>query len=646
MSRRVTVWPWVEGSDLTHADQGSARAAGELAARLHRSSPPVSLDLPERGWHDLVAAARRSVALLEAVAPGEAHAARLALAGLPEEAAERGLSWTAGATGSGVGQRALLHGDLSLDQFLLGDDDVVRLTDLDRVCLGPVELDLASLRAAQLVHEVQRRRGGPEAADGDTESQADDTRAHGAAAWGAFADGYGRAALSGAWVSAALLARVAEPWRSQTPGWREQTQELGQLALDHLTGTLLPGGRWVTAGHADAADLGQPVPGGRSDPASLPGAAVSPVAGRASRDPAGATTSRSVWRVPREVHGQAQQDGADGGPVTVTVGRAWPAGVHDGQARVAIEGLDERGRLRAGFLTPAGGLTLLPHGADPRLPELTTEARAGSLLVHRAGRRAVVHRADGYVKVVRPGRSTGLVESSVQGAAVARAAGFGAADVLGCTDGAVLTATLHGIPVQRLASDASWSGTWTAWAAGWARWQQLPSAGLAAHTPADEATVLRTWAQRVGALDLLVGTAWVQRLGRTARELDRSPSVDLVPTHRDLHDGQLLWDGERVGVVDLDTVCRAEPALDLANLAVHADLRSAQGLWPRVAVERVEEAVDEVARAAGVPAARWELARRATVARLAAVYSLRPRWRDVVLGWAEHQWDAATRWSV
>ena len=158
--------------------------------------------------------------------------------------------------------------------------------------------------------------------------------------------------------------------------------------------------------------------------------------------------------------------------------------------------------------------------------------------------------------------------------------------------------------------------------------------------------MLRTWAQRVGALDLLVGTPWPERWERTARELDRSPSVDLVPAHRDLHDGQLLWDGERVGVVDLDTVCRAEPALDLANLAVHADLRRAQGLWPAAAVERVEEAVDEVARAAGAPRARLELARRATVARLAAVYSLRPRWRDVVLEWAEQQWDAATRWSV
>ena len=109
----------------------------------------------------------------------------------------------------------------------------------------------------------------------------------------------------------------------------------------------------------------------------------------------------------------------------------------------------------------------------------------------------------------------------------------------------------------------------------------------------------------------------------------------LVPTHRDLHDKQLLWDGRTLGVLDLDTACLAPAALDPANLAVHADLRAAQGLWTEDEAAVVVARAREVARRAGVDDAQWELARLATVARLVAVYAFRPRWRDPVLTWAE-----------
>ena len=49
VSRRVSVWPWVEGSDLSRTDPASVRAAGQLAARLHRSSP-AGLAGPAGAW--------------------------------------------------------------------------------------------------------------------------------------------------------------------------------------------------------------------------------------------------------------------------------------------------------------------------------------------------------------------------------------------------------------------------------------------------------------------------------------------------------------------------------------------------------------------------------------------------------------------
>ena len=52
--------------------------------------------------------------------------------------------------------------------------------------------------------------------------------------------------------------------------------------------------------------------------------------------------------------------------------------------------------------------------------------------------------------------------------------------------------------------------------------------------------------------------------------------------HRDLHDCQLLLapgpDGLRPGVLDCDLMALGDPALDLANLVAHLELRWRQGL--------------------------------------------------------------------
>lgn len=50
------------------------------------------------------------------------------------------------------------------------------------------------------------------------------------------------------------------------------------------------------------------------------------------------------------------------------------------------------------------------------------------------------------------------------------------------------------------------------------------------------------------------------------------PEAPLALAHRDLHDGQLLIAEDRVTILDLDTLSRAEPELDLGNLLAHFDL--------------------------------------------------------------------------
>ncbi|WP_151526443.1 aminoglycoside phosphotransferase family protein [Serinicoccus kebangsaanensis] len=587
---RVSVWPWVEGQDLQAAaaqpDDTSAaatsvlrhaREAGAIVRRLHSLPTAAVPRLPRRGWPEVVDSAQRAVAQLQLVAPTLAHPARLALAGLPDEAAG--------------GDPVLLHGDLSLDQVLVAADGSVLLTDLDRAATGPPEVDLAAMAAARIVQEV----------DADAEGDVEQDR-RGSDLLAAFEAGYGRgdSGSDAPWVAAALLGRIAEPWRAQAPLWEERTEALGRVALDLLASGLLA--RGAQAAHA--------VDGWAhtAPPARWPG-----------------------WQVPARVEDPTTGEGME-------VARAWPAPERDGTVRVAVEGRDARGRLRAGHLTPGGDVELHPPGQDPRLPALAGAARAGSLLVHRAGRRAVVHRQDGYLKVVRPGRATPLAAGSVDGARLARAAGLEAADVLELTDDTVRYQALRGIPVQRLSADPRWPQIWRTWAAAWTRWQRLDGPEGAEHTPRHEAEVLRTWAARSASLGLLAGTPWPDRIERTAQRLAASGGTPLVPAHRDLHDGQLLWDGSRLAVIDLDTVCRAEPALDLANLEVHARWRGAQGLWSDEAVRTVGDAVAAVVTDNQVDPGRLRLARVATVARLVAVYAFRPRWRDRVIEWADQEW--------
>lgn len=201
--RGLTWWPWVEGVDASALDRpGEAvlSGVGRAVGLLHSVDPTDVPGLPARGWDEVRAAAVASVELLEAVSPGAAASARRVLDRLPLRAPRRA---------DGPARRVVCHGDLSLDQAIAhGHGDVV-LTDLDRAACAPAVLDHATFAAVDLVES----RG----------------------SLGAVGDGYAavtgaRPAAPGPWVAAVLLARVAEPWRRQVPGWSGETVRRALLA--------------------------------------------------------------------------------------------------------------------------------------------------------------------------------------------------------------------------------------------------------------------------------------------------------------------------------------------------------------------------------------------------------------------------------
>ncbi|MCO1339749.1 hypothetical protein BJH93_12735 [Kocuria polaris] len=328
------------------------------------------------------------------------------------------------------------------------------------------------------------------------------------------------------------------------------------------------------------------------------------------------------------------------------IGRAWPRpdGTQD------VEGYDGAGRLRAG--TWHGGdarLELLHFGRDAALPGLPEVLVPGAeLLVHRAGRRAVVRSGDRYLKVLRRGRAAGVAAASTRLGEVVRAAGGASATVLETRGATVVFDTVPGLPLRSLAAGedlSRWRAAWEAFADTWARIVgRTPASGdaggptLARHDARAEVDVVLTWAGHLRRHDPL-------RLGDGLEGFDRrvyrvvgdllAGDDRLVFAHRDLHDEQLLYDPElgRIGLLDFDTAALAEAALDLGNLLAHLDLRHDQGLIGAPARDAARDILLRLAGRCGVPPARLSAYEAASRVRLIGVYAFRPRWRGLARGW-------------
>lgn len=281
------------------------------------------------------------------------------------------------------------------------------------------------------------------------------------------------------------------------------------------------------------------------------------------------------------------------------------------------------------------GVMVQAHGADRRLRTLARlVARTDATLVaHRPERRAVLKVGTGYVKVVRPSALEDLM------ARTRAASGSGPSmqvpDLLGADRAAgtvAMTAapgrTLHELLGDPAVSDERIGTIGHSIGRGVARLHATtPPAGARGHTACDE---LRTTARWLGLAETFGLTeAGAPRIKTTVRDLwSRLTDGDrLAYLHRDLHDKQLVVDqrwGIGLTVLDLDLAALGDPALDLANLLVHLELRVLQGrVLParaRVCATGIVEGYDpDSALLRRVPAYA-----RSTRLRLGAVYAFRP----------------------
>jgi hypothetical protein len=116
----------------------------------------------------------------------------------------------------------------------------------------------------------------------------------------------------------------------------------------------------------------------------------------------------------------------------------------------------------------------------------------------------------------------------------------------------------------------------------------------------------------------------------SGRRIDIESGYDPVCTHRDFYDKQVLYSTGLTTLLDCDNLAMADPALDFGNFMAHLILRRMQ--TPEWA-EDIGSGMKAFANSYSQPDSEFELRARwwmaASLMRLAALYSLRPRWRSL-----------------
>jgi len=151
------------------------------------------------------------------------------------------------------------------------------------------------------------------------------------------------------------------------------------------------------------------------------------------------------------------------------------------------------------------------------------------------------------------------------------------------------------------------------------------------HDRERELSTVRCWVEAVSVADptrrMELGKAYL----RLQETISRADTTSLVSSHRDFYDKQILIDGDRCTLLDLEVASRAEPELDVANFLAHLELRWLQGRTQGVE-PTAQLFVEEYSRAGlRLDRARLQWYLASSLLRLACVYSFRAEWAGLVL---------------
>lgn len=312
--------------------------------------------------------------------------------------------------------------------------------------------------------------------------------------------------------------------------------------------------------------------------------------------------------------------------------RAWPGK----KGEIHVEFSDPQRRVRAMKINASGQSEVTPYARDRRLPLLSPPTQ-GRVVVHRFAKRAVILTESHVHKYVRPEKGGGIIQTWKHMSILCARAAIHTPRIESAQDGKLTFSKVPGRTLNDLGNDGI--DGWRVFAQRWPALAQQSST-LATFSPEDEARTLNVWftqARTHGSLD--VGAHMSAAVQRVCAELaDHSaaiPQDQWVTTHRDLHDKQILWDGERLTVLDADTAVRAEAALDIANLQAHIDLRHVQGKIDAPMHAQLTNITGELAQTLRVPHKRFNTYLQSSKMRLACVYSFLPSARVWLDEWID-----------
>lgn len=149
---------------------------------------------------------------------------------------------------------------------------------------------------------------------------------------------------------------------------------------------------------------------------------------------------------------------------------------------------------------------------------------------------------------------------------------------------------------------------------------------LECHTAADETAILAEWVARVCKVLPRHANALNAALTEIISALQSIEAAEAVVSHRDYHEQQLLVNSERATLIDFDTACYADPAIDLGNFLAHLDWRTCQ---TGVATNNEANRFLSAYALAGGKLNPGSIAvyRKAARIRLACIYALTTNWQ-------------------
>ncbi len=327
---------------------------------------------------------------------------------------------------------------------------------------------------------------------------------------------------------------------------------------------------------------------------------------------------------------------------------------------------NRRGQISKGAEEPAAivaipelKMVVTPAGYDAKLPGLSLHHRPrrarrllhhylpgtvsesgvveSAILNHRPGKRSILRLRDAetglsvVVRCLRPGAHrmeenlqtlealwrAGLRPGNRHGVRVPRTLGG---------DETLAAAVIEEIPALNLAESGAWDDEERerVAATALAGFHALDLRPARLHSVDEELALLDGWVEFILRLRPELQQLLVPAQAAVAARLRALPPRPPTLTHRDFYAKQVLYDGEQITLLDFDTICLGDPALDLGNHLAHQQVTADPGNETAAFLEAYAELRPLPDRE------RINAWRDAACLRLVCLYAARSGWQSTV----------------